>query len=168
METFNSIYNDNHGMILRFITNKVHDKLIAEELTNDVFIRVNKHLESYDSNISLMNTWLSNIANRIVIDHWRRKKLETNSISQVDSEGKQMFDIKTNDMNPFEILVNNETGLSVTNAIEALPEGYKKISELFFLEQKTHKEIIVELGISLNAVKIKILRARNILKDLLS
>ena len=168
--TFESIYNDNHESILRLINYKLgNDKETAEELTNDVFLRVDKHLGNYDSNLSSFNTWLYNIAGNIVIDYWRKKSLDTFSISSVtDKDGKETFDAQCKSKNPLEIMVNYEQGEMVQNAIDSLPKGYRRLTEMFFLESCSHKEIQAELDLPNGTVKGKIYRAKNMLRDLLS
>jgi RNA polymerase sigma-70 factor (ECF subfamily) len=88
--------------------------------------------------------------------------------AMVDGEGKETFDYQSNTLNPEETMVNYEQGERVAKAIEALPEGYRRLTEMFFMEQCSHKEIVQELNIPLNTVKVQIMRAKALLKDLLS
>ena len=82
MEDFNKIYNKSHKSILNFILRKVNSQMIAEELTNDVFMKVYNHLENYDESKSAMNTWIMNITSNTIIDYYRKKKLETISLNK--------------------------------------------------------------------------------------
>lgn len=169
-----TIYKNNHNKVLNFVISKMgyKDKETAEELTQDVFVKANRHLVNYDSNISSMSTWLITIASNIVIDHYRKKKLHTFSIhneikNQKDSKSKPL-DFPANIKNPEQLMVNNEEGLRVENAINALPKGYRRLTEMFFLEECSHKEIQKELNIPLNTVKVQIMRAKKQLRDILS
>ena len=51
------------------------------------------------------------------------------------------------------------------NAIAALPEIYQRVIELRFLEEKTYKDIAEELDLTMSNVKVRILRARNLLEE---
>lgn len=168
---FENIYNENHAKVLNLINYKLgaKNKETAEEIANDVFIRVHKHLNNYKPEESSLTTWIYNIANNLVIDHYRRKSLDTMHISaMVDSEGKETFEYTSPTLNPEETMVNYEQGQMVANAIEALPVGYRRLTEMFFMEQCSHKEIVQELELPLNTVKVQIMRAKKLLKDFLS
>ena len=71
MQTFEKIYTENYEGVLRHINMRVQDMSVAEELTNDVFMKVHKHLGDYDETKSAIPTWVRFIANNIVIDHFR-------------------------------------------------------------------------------------------------
>lgn len=169
--TFESIYNKNHKKVLNYITYKLgnKNKETAEEIANDVFIRVHKHLNNYKPQESSVSTWIFSIANNLVIDHYRRKSLNTFSVNAAtDDEGKEMFDHKANVLDPEQTFVNNESGQLVINAINSLPQSYRRLSEMFFLEECSHQEIVNELNIPLNTLKVQIMRSKAMLRELLS
>jgi len=169
--TFNNVYAENHAKILNLINYKLGNKEreLAEELTNDVFLRVDKHLCNYNSEQSSLTTWIYNIANNIVIDHWRKASLDTFSISlMTDNDGKETFDLPTNTKNPEQLMVNYEQGELVEAAINSLPAGYKRLTEMFFMEQRSHQEIVDELNLPLGTVKGQLHRAKAKLKKFLT
>jgi len=169
--SFDKIYKSNHAKVLNLVNYRLgnKNKEIAQEIANDVFLRVHKHLNNYNPESSSLSTWIFNIANNLIIDHYRRKSLDTLSISAiVDGEGKETFDYTCDTLNPEETMVNYEQGERIAKAIEVLPASYRRLTEMFFIEQRSHKEIVQELNLPLNTVKVQIMRAKAILKDLLS
>ena len=88
--------------------------------------------------------------------------------AMVDSEGNETFEYTSPTLNPEETMVNYEQGERVAKAIEALPAGYRRLTEMFFMEQCSHKEIVQELDLPIGTVKVQIMRAKALLKDLLS
>jgi RNA polymerase sigma-70 factor (ECF subfamily) len=169
--SFEKIYNENYSKVLGLVQYKLGNKdfELAEEITNDVFLKVSKHLDNYNKELSSFSTWLYNIAGNTVIDHWRKNSLDTTSIHAMkDDNGKEMFDPRDSNKNPLELMVNNEGGKLVEAAIDSLPSSYRRLSEMFFLEDCSHKEIQDELNIPINTIKVQIHRAKKLLKQFLS
>jgi len=165
MKNFNQIYSDNHKMVLIYISMKINDSLVAEELTNDVFMRVHKHLDNYDAEKSSMKTWVMNIANNIVIDHYRKAKIKHVSmdISPEDEESGyaswKTLNVST-ELTPLRNMINEEVGDRIRDEINSLDETYRNVANLYFIEQLSYDEIGVRLNIPLGTVKGQINRAR--------
>lgn len=173
METlnFNNVYTSYHSDVLKMVTYKLgqKNKELAEELTNDVFIKANKHIEAYDHEQSTVKTWLFHIANNLITDQWRRKELNALSIeAQLDDEGNEMLQLESTSMTPHDILVNEDLGTKLTGAINSLPDGYRDLSVEFFVNQCSYEEVVDKLELPLNTVKGKLFRARKLLQAALS
>jgi len=168
MENFNSIYSENHKMVLNFINMKVNEFSVAEELTNDVFMRVHKHLNNYDSDKASVKTWVMNIAKNIVIDHYRKSKLETISVDKEDENGVsgyatwKMFSASSK-ATPHSEMVRGEIGDEIQRSISSLDGKYRDVADLFFNKELSYEEISKELNIPIGTVKGQISRARKIL-----
>lgn len=170
---FDKVYQDNHQHVLGFLIKKTNDVVIAEELANDVFMRVHKHQESYDPNIASVNTWIFNISNRILIDYFRKKKLMTLSLN-VDTENDVNGNLHNTDYlfghaivhtsNPHLEMVTKETMKSAQNAIVNLPKKYKRICNLFFNHNYKMVDIAEMTKKPLNTVKGDIHKARKVLQ----
>jgi RNA polymerase sigma-70 factor (ECF subfamily) len=176
MENFNQIYSDNHKMVLNFISMKINDSLIAEELTNDVFMRVHKHLNNFDEEKSSMKTWVMNIASNIVIDHYRKSKMNTISIENEmnskhtygDNSGTYVsnaWEMSRTQSTPISVMINSELGDRLRNEISSLDETHREIADLYFNGQLTYEEIGQRLNQPLGTVKGKISRARKKLQE---
>ena len=162
--TFETIYNEHHTSIYHWINGKIRNVEVAEELANDVFIKVHKHIESYDEEISKVSTWVYNIAKNILIDHLRKKNLPTNSISEmVDDDGNETV-FYTDGTNPFGNMVNDELGSAISEAMSTLPDTYKPIADMFFIQELSHEEITKALDVPMGTVKGYIHRAKELLR----
>ena len=82
MENFNNIYADNYNKVLGWIRYKVGSIEVAEELTQDVFMKVHKNLTDFDPDKSAIGTWVMNITKNTIIDHWRTEKKVSDSINR--------------------------------------------------------------------------------------
>ena len=168
--TFKNIYSNYHNEIQNLVTKKigVANKELAEELTNDVFLRVNKHLKNFDSEKSSIRTWLYNITQNIVIDHWRKKSLEVMSYNKEDHEGNEFVQISSPSLSPQEQIINTELSEKILSAIDSLSDTYRNLAKRFFIREQSYNEIINETGMSEGTVKGKLYRVREKLQEKLS
>ena len=160
---FNTLYKDNYKSIYTFIYNMVKNIEISEELTNDVFIKATKYL--YNSEKSTIGTWLHGIAKNIVIDYCRKDKLDKhiNMINIVDTNENECYQFVDN-FKTESMVENNELKLSITNAFDNLTSKYKRVAELFFIEDLPYNEIAIACEIPLNTVKGMLFRVRKLLQ----
>lgn len=163
---FTGIYNAFYTEIYFFILSKIHDKMLAEDLTSEVFVKVYEKLNTYDET-KRFNTWLYNVALHHLIDYLRKEKKYDNNISisdYVDNEGKEtlQFEATYNDVNDIE---SKELRNSISKAFEGLKPKYKKIATLLFLEQKKYDEIAEICNIPIGSVKGMINRCRAMLQN---
>lgn len=172
MKNFNQIYKENHKTILRFIVSKIHNIETAQELANDVFLRIHNNLDKYDETISSFRTWIMNITNNVVIDHWRKNKMETISITATvnnQSEDESSLDVlafygKVYTDTPETSMINKESLSNFRNIVDRLPERYYRIANLFFNKQLSYEEIAKTLDIPLGTVKGQLFRVREMLE----
>lgn len=162
MENFNEVYSSNHKRVLNYIARKINDLTVAEELTNDVFMKVHAHLHKFDERKASMPTWIMKFATNKIIDHFRKKKNQTLSLdATIGEDGKiSLMDKVASPMNPHMKMVSNETLDIVQRELDALPVVYKDIANLYFNSQKSYDEISRILNIPLGTVKGQISRAR--------
>lgn len=173
MKNFNQIYKENHRTILNFIFSKVRNAEVSQELANDVFMKIHANLNKYDENLSSFKTWIMNIANNTVIDHWRKVKMKTISLSGIQndqSEDDNNLDLlsyygKVSNDTPEAKLINNEELSNFQGVLNKLPKVYVKIATLFFTKQYSYEEIASTLNIPLGTVKGKLFRVREMLES---
>lgn len=164
MQNFNEIYKQHKPMVLFFATQKL-GVVEAEELTQDVFMKVYNNLHKYDESKAKMSTWIMTFAKNAIIDRYRKVKLETTSIdSFVTEDGKELFQIPTFS-NPESTMVDTEKGQSVMNHILNLPKTYKRIANLYFNLEMSYNEIASRMNIPMGTVKAQISRARKLLQQ---
>ena len=166
---FEEIYSKFNKQIMNYVIQKVIQKEIAEELTSDIFMKVYKHLDSFDENKALMSTWIYNIAKNTVIDYYRKVKLVTTSLDLIDSEGHN--DAFANKIfgsapstNPHMEMVRRENYSMIQRAIIRLPKKMKRECNLFFNHNYKLKDIQKMTNKPLGTIKVNIHNARKILQ----
>jgi RNA polymerase sigma-70 factor (ECF subfamily) len=164
---FNQVYAENYSKILNFIKNKINGDLeTAEELTNDVFLKVNEHLSIFNPDLATISTWIHTIAKNIVINHYRKQKEQLISIDNVhsDNDGKKHYITISSDDNTSDKIESRELSLAIDTAMNKLTGKYKEVAKLYFLHNKKYVEIADILDIPLNSVGTTLLRAKEALQ----
>lgn len=166
---FNSIYKKYHRNVLNYISYRLNGNIeIATEITNDVFMQVNKHLSNYNPDISGLSTWLYSIAKNMIIDYYRReneRKAATIHISDYvdDVSGKEYIDI-ADDVCTDANVQNQDIELNIYRALSKLNLNLKEVAIFYFMGQMKYTEIAELCQLSMGSVKGMINRCREILQ----
>ena len=161
--SFNELYSEFYFSVLNFVNSKVSGKReIAEEITQDTFMKVYQHLQSYDADKGKISTWIYSIAHNKVIDYYRKNKANcmVSVDGFIDSEGEPSFqfaDTVETDSN----VNSSETMSAVNRAMQKLNKNEKKIAELYFIDQMKYNEIAEQLNAPMGTVKGLINRVRS-------
>ncbi len=150
--SFERLYEMYRGRVFSTAYRMLSNRADAEDVTQDVFVKVFKKLKSFRGD-SAVSTWIYRIAVNTCLDFRRRRKLrQAVSLDDCTKVGS--------------------TPLSVTRLIEsALPrmaEGYRQVFVLYDIQGMKHEEIGKILGITEGASKSQLHRARAFLRRELS
>jgi RNA polymerase sigma-70 factor (ECF subfamily) len=140
--------------LLKFVRSKVKTDQDAEDILAEVFVKLAKQ-----TNLSKvphkLSVWLYQVTRNAIIDYYRSQKpLETLPDNLLD---------ETQEPQTITML-----SACIVPIIEELPETYRVPLLLSEIAEKPHKQVAEELGISLPAVKSRILRGRKRLKNLMA
>lgn len=147
--------------VFSFVMKKVQDENDADEITVNVFSKVLSKLDMFDAHFQF-KTWILTIAQNTIIDFWRRKSRENQNTSENLEEVKNQFA-----KSPEELMISEEEQKKIIKTIECLDSNYRDIIRLRFFEEKSIKEIAEELGISVANTKVRVMRAKKVLAELL-
>lgn len=159
-------------LIRPIVRNSSSDEV--EDLVQEALTKALTHLDSYSEEYAF-STWLYRIATNHAIDHLRRRRLSMMSISAVpggggsssgDDEGKDL-ELADESWVPDDVLLASERSKLIADAIEELPENYKRIIKLRHNDDLEYDEIARRLGLPMGTVKVHLHRARAALGKLL-
>lgn len=142
----------------------------AEDITQDVFFKAFQKLDQFQGN-SKFSTWLVRIAvNESLMRLRRRKTSKTVSMDQdvETEEGAIPRDFAEWRPNPEQIFSQSELGEILRKTIAGLPPGFRTVFTLRDIENLSTEETAEALGLSVPAVKSRLLRARLQLRERLS
>ena len=155
--------------VFSLVYRMVRDRELAEDLTQDTFIKVLTHIEKYRSEFKF-SSWLFKIANNVAIDHLRRRQLDTISMegsphaTSRDVAEATSFELATQTETPLQELEARELGSEIERAIARLRPEYRACILLRHVEDKSYEEIAATLDLPLGTVKTYIHRARHELR----
>jgi len=165
---FQKIHDDFRPRILRYLMRMVGEEE-AEDLTQDVFARVDRAWKSFRGE-SKLSTWVYKIATNVAMDRLRRSSARPGYEKRVPIEDipetEEDKEIWTGERTPSteERVIRQEMNGCIREIIETLPESYRSVIVLSELEGFKDAEIADILGLGLEAAKIRLNRARTRLK----
>ncbi len=151
--TVESIWAEFAVKLDRFIRARVADPATAEDVLQDVFLKIQSRLDQLKDPARLP-TWLYLITRNAIIDHYRshRETIEVaESLPAEPQDDAEMDELKT----------------AFRRMIYSLPEPYRDALVLTEFEGLTQKELAARLGISLSGAKSRVQRGRDQLKQML-
>jgi RNA polymerase sigma-70 factor (ECF subfamily) len=147
---------DQYSTRLRaFIRSRVWDDAEAEDILQEVFIRIHRHL-CCQPEWNKPKSWIYQIARNLIIDHYRRRRETVELPESLPAEP----DLPEED--PEAVLA-----LSLKEMIDGLPEHYRQALLLTEYQGLSQKQLAERLGISLSGAKSRVQRARERLRDML-
>jgi RNA polymerase sigma-70 factor (ECF subfamily) len=161
------LYRDSiYFMLMRMVKNKDD----AEDLTLMTFGKAFRYLDKYTPQYAF-STWLYRIALNNSIDFLRVKNnmpqyfeddLYTNSTTSIIDQSEENLQ-----RTPEDEVIDKQRLQLLRAAVSELPDRYRKVIELRYYEDLAYEEIAERLGLTLSNVKIQILRAKQMLSELM-
>ena len=155
--------------VFSLIFRMVRDRELAEDLSQDTFVKVLNHIDRYRPEFKL-SSWLFKIANNVAIDHLRRRQLDTVSMSgsphaeTTEAIEATSFDIVAQQESALDEMEARELGSAIEQAIARLRPEYRSCIMLRHVEGRSYEEIAATLDLPLGTVKTYIHRARHELR----
>jgi RNA polymerase sigma-70 factor (ECF subfamily) len=149
--------------LYNFVLRMVSDPDLAEELTQDAFVRAYLNADKYRT-IARFSTWLYTIAINLVRNHARRKKRNPVQrlplVGKDDSEKMELEATDTGEL-PDRILEKREQSRTISEIMGKIPEHYREPFVLREVHDLSYAEIAAATGLKLGTVRSRINRARS-------
>ncbi len=156
--------------VFSLVFRMVRDRELAEDLSQDAFIKVLNHIDRYSPEFKF-SSWLFKIANNVAIDHLRRRRIETISIdgsphasSAAEIEATTL-NLQSEQESALDEMEAKELGSAIEVAIAKLRPEYRACIMLRHVEGRAYEEIAATLDLPLGTVKTYIHRARHELRQ---
>jgi RNA polymerase sigma-70 factor (ECF subfamily) len=161
---------DRYGRLIYSIALQVvHDTETAEEITQDVFVRVCESAHTYRPEIARASSWLGRIARHRAIDELRRRSVrpEGNPLDWPEDIGSERMDGLPLTEGPEETVETAIQSRGIRQLVAALPPEQRQVLQLAFFKGLSHSQIAELLGEPLGTVKSRARLAMQKLRDAL-
>jgi len=150
-----SFYKKYYLGVKKFVSQKIDDEGIAEELTNDIMMAAMMCQSNFNGKCNEFS-WICSIAKHKIIDYYRKKKLKTILFS-ISPEFEEIADKA---LTPERDVLKNELKEEIKKTLAELNKGYKDILRLKYVEGMKINEIAINLKLTGKAVESKLIRAK--------
>jgi len=155
---FSYLYDNYSGALHTIIMNIVSEEELANDVLQEVFVKVWKQIDSYDSSKGRLFTWMLNIARNASIDTIRSRGYQNNRQNRELTEDVYMAG-GTSEMRTDQI--------GLRKVVHSLKEEYKVLVELSYFQGYTQDEISKMLRIPLGTVKTRLRSALIQLREII-
>jgi RNA polymerase sigma-70 factor, ECF subfamily len=145
--TTENVWEEFNTGLKRFILKHVQDEASAEDILQDVFLKIHTHIGSLRESDKLQS-WIYQIARNTITDYYRTNKF-TSELQEVPSVPEDPFADVVSDLLPY-----------VKKLVENLPHDYRQALLLTEYEGLSQRELAERLGISISGAKSRVQRAR--------
>lgn len=157
---FEAWFHDHRSVVYRYVRFRVATREAAEDVTSEVFMKALRSLDRYDANLASPRTWLLRIARNAVTDHLRALRRRGSLHVSLDRVPDLVADIPSQD----ERVLRQERIQKLLNGNQTLRRADQEILSLRYGAGLGNSEIAESLGISNNAVAVRLHRALKRLK----
>lgn len=144
----------------RFIGRRVRDRATAEDLTQDVLLKVQERLGDLPADEKLP-AWVFAVTRNAVIDHYRSRAVRDHAdVADVQPVAAEEDEKDQRD-------AAHGLASCLTRMVELLPEPYREAMKLADLQGLNQQEVADRAGISLSGAKSRVQRARQMLREMI-
>lgn len=137
---------------------------VAEDLMQEAFMKAFLKIGTYDARYDF-GAWIYTIARNTFIDFTRSQKNSAINPSNIPLENSSHA--QSPSPTPEECIINAQQRALLERYMEMLPEGYRQLFELRFIDEYSYEEIAERLNMKLGTIKTRIFRVRNMMCKLI-
>ena len=161
---FTELVERYHGRLVNFVYRTTGDRERSEDLVQETFIRVYRHLHRFDQS-KKFSTWVYTIASNLAKNELRNRSRNPLVLFQTIRKSWEAdhrpLEWEDNTYRPDDLFRKRHLRHLVESAVSELPEHHRTVFVLREMEGKTYEEIAEITGCNLGTVKSRLNRARN-------
>ena len=150
-----------HTMLLKFSGNTDDVNDLMQEAFMKVFLKIGLYNPKYD-----FGAWIYTIARNTFVDFSRSRK--SNALNPQNLSPEIDNTAQSSSPTPEDYIINAQQRAQIERYISMLPEDYRQLFELRFLDEYSYEEIAEKLDMKLGTVKTRIFRVRNMMCRLIT
>ena len=161
METLEHIWLDLGSRLRRFVGKRVADADAADDITQDVLLKVQTQLDTLPPDDKLP-AWVFAVARNAIVDHYRARAVRDHA----DIATAEPSDESASDDGERQAAIR-ELAPCLMRMVEQLPEPYREAMKLADFEGLSQQEVADRTGVSLSGAKSRVQRARRQLREMI-
>ncbi|WP_010519887.1 RNA polymerase sigma factor [Croceivirga radicis] len=154
------------GQVYGFQLKRTENENDAEDITVQTFSKAFDKIQTYDKKYEF-GTWLVTISKNLHVDLLRKKK--RNILDGKDtSKPEEVNSILDNSPTAEDALITEQNLATLLANIKKLKPHYQQVIQLRFFNEMSYAEIATELNEPINRIKVKLLRAKKLLSEIIT
>lgn len=149
------IWKEFNGKLKGYIAKRVNDRMLAEDILQDVFLKIHANLGNLKDSARLQS-WIYQITRNAIVDHYRKHKVNSGLPENLSEP------VETLQASPSQQLASG-----LKEMVKLLPPKYGEALLLTEFEGMKQADLAKKLGISVSGAKSRVQRARHLLKELM-
>ncbi len=165
-KAFNFLLNKYWDYVYGFQLKRIQNENDTEDITIQSFSRAFDKIEKFDEKHTF-KTWLITISKNLHVDEVRKQK---NSIKQVISrtDDNKIYQVLDESPSVEDKLITEQNLAKLLRDIKKLKPHYQMVINLRYFQELSYKEIAIKLEEPINNIKVKLLRAKKLLAEIIN
>ena len=163
---FNFLLDAYWNAVYAFQLKRTKNENDAEDITIETFSKAFDKIHNYDDKYAF-KTWLITISKNLHVDLVRKRKSSIHSKIN-NNKGDEFFDIVDESPTPEDNIITEQNLAKLLKDIKKLKPHYQEVINLRFFQELSYKEISLQLDEPINNVKVKLLRAKKLLAQIIT
>ena len=164
-QIFDQLYDMYKSAIYRYICYLTHDRVESEDLFQETWLRVVKHLDQIQD-VKEKRAWIYAIATNLFRDHLRKKRVRLSFMNRAESDPSSTRFLSSDDVaSPDTKIEQREMAATVLQALDKLPLKMRQVFILREIERFSYEEIAGLLKLPLGTAKSRQHRAIRMIRQ---
>jgi RNA polymerase sigma factor (sigma-70 family) len=147
------LYDRYERVIYSFAYRIVKDSMAAEEVMQELFLRIWKNAEHFDPDKGRLSTWMFTVTRNIAIDHLRKR---SSRMPQQTVESEELYQIQDNGTMTEDRVEMQMIGEQVREALQQLSKDQQQVMDMIYYQGLTQQEVAQLAAIPLGTVKSRV------------
>mgnify|MGYP001193480220 CR=1 FL=1 len=163
--SFNFLLHHFWSDVYKYQLKRTHNDNDAEDITIQSFSKAFDKINTFDKNYQF-KTWLITISKNIHVDLIRKNKLSINTETSKEQEA-EAYKIIDDNPTPEDKIITEQNLAKLLLDIKQLKPKYQEVIQLRYFKELSYKEISQQINEPMNNVKVKLLRAKKLLAEII-
>lgn len=163
--SFNFLLNHFWSDVYQYQLKRTNNENDAEDITIQSFSKAFGKINTFNEQYKF-KTWLITISKNIHIDMVRKSKSSIN-LEKIKEQDREAYEIADDNPSPEDKIITEQNLAKLLRDIKQLKPKYQEVIQLRFFQELSYREISNQIGEPMNNVKVKLLRAKKLLAEII-